>query len=1191
MAVQRRRRNPSGTAASRGGRANEAGSLYRSGVAAYLAAHGLVGRGVEAAGYAEGGPAPVMLSFETGDAVDDIRCGLADGTVLWLQAKRACGADAHLEATAAQWVGQVASMHEGDKIGLATAEPRGAVRDLGAALDRRRRSPQVAGPFRPSETSALDALRDRLPAGTPQQTADQVMDVAIVMALAASSATDEGFRSVAYLLDGTVVPAGSGTAAISALQRAFQQQAAVGTGSSLDDWLKILADAGLAVYPDAGGPAGPRRRAELDAVAAHRARLAGRDGILEFSLLADDLLPMTFEPLADLLYLEVPRRDLRDAELLGTARRWTRMLLTGLPGMGKSTALEQVAARWAADASAPVPVLVQLRDIARRHPRRATDITLPVLIEVATAGAPEQERMSLRRALEQAVASGDAVLLLDGLDECQDRRAVVADGLAAVAGSLPDCTGIVLATRDSGLAAAGKLKMSEARLTYPPRLDLVLARLLDHIADCRVPEADREQWVGQHQQQLDEIRGSHPDLWRIPLFAILLTLLIARPAPAPLPAGRARLLAEAVRDTVERWELARLSETSPGPGMRTEQLLDGYGEIAHVLIGEPGGCPTDIVNRHLEAMLAERWGLAPGKARAQADDVMAFWDEHAGVFVASQATGDIEPRSRVFAEAGEAMWVARQAPAIRRDWFSAALTDDDRREQAVLAAGLSADVASELIEAASQAADPATRSRGLLWAADATTEGADPAAETLAALIDALAQAASSPAAPATKLPGDMPELDDSVPSPGWPYAMRIAMLPLPGALRQRRDRVLAGRELNEDERPLAAALAALADAGTDARDALEPVQQTAVHRLLARPLPESALLPGHLQAAERAARYARQLGHDAVAAIYRIAGRGYLRDYKRIQSLLVTLGFSDPEPLRLSVRTTRFVAEELDLWEDWEPFFAAAASLETPRALTAPERWRYPDLATLDDLLGTENVTLTAIKHAFTTDQVLLPECLRAAARAAGLDLSAISAEAAVVLDQWPAGNRDVINVMFAPPPSLLPAFDSARLDDRDKDVLLDALGATSDWLAGIARALLLPAHDPMTGQRAADLIPNVPPSRREDVAIVAVANDPSPPDAAARLLGDVDPLVRAGAAAAAQMLANSGDAGTWTPVLTRAREDGDLTVRMAVGTDEATAGTAAAWTCRNCGQINDVDAGRCSQCNKDTRPGESWA
>jgi hypothetical protein len=122
----------------------------------------------------------------------------------------------------------------------------------------------------------------------------------------------------------------------------------------------------------------------------------------------------------------------------------------------------------------------------------------------------------------------------------------------------------------------------------------------------------------------------------------------------------------------------------------------------------------------------------------------------------------------------------------------------------------------------------------------------------------------------------------------------------------------------------------------------------------------------------------------------------------------------------------------------------------------------RYPDLATLGDALGTGNATVTGIAHAFTIDQTLLPGCMRAAAHAAGLDLPAISAEAAVVLEKWPAGNRDVINVMFAPPPSPPPTFDTTRLDDRDKDALTEALAATSDWLADIARTLLLPPTTP---------------------------------------------------------------------------------------------------------------------------------
>jgi len=121
---------------------------------------------------------------------------------------------------------------------------------------------------------------------------------------------------------------------------------------------------------------------------AHRQRLARRDGILEYSLLADDLPPMTYGPLADSFQVSVANPEVRDDRLLHLARRWPRMLLTGLPGTGKSTALQQLAARWAADPGAPVPVLVQLRDLTRRDPLRGSDVTLAVLVDGGCTPSP-----------------------------------------------------------------------------------------------------------------------------------------------------------------------------------------------------------------------------------------------------------------------------------------------------------------------------------------------------------------------------------------------------------------------------------------------------------------------------------------------------------------------------------------------------------------------------------------------------------------------------------------------------------------------------------------------------------------------------------------------------------------------------------------------------------------------------------
>jgi hypothetical protein len=89
----------------------------------------------------------------------------------------------------------------------------------------------------------------------------------------------------------------------------------------------------------------------------------------------------------------------------------------------------------------------------------------------------------------------------------------------------------------------------------------------------------------------------------------------------------------------------------------------------------------------------------------------------------------------------------------------------------------------------------------------------------------------------------------------------------------------------------------------------------------------------------------------------------------------------------------------------------------------------------------------------------------------------------------------------MFGHVPPL--QFDAARLGPEDVNILVDALGAASEWLADTACTLLMPAGDPAIGQRAEARIPQIPPNRRQHAVIVAVANNSSPPDAAMRLFG----------------------------------------------------------------------------------------
>jgi hypothetical protein len=248
----------------------------------------LAGRSVVEAGYPVDGPAPVAVRFETEDDVDDIRCELADGTSVLIQAKRTCGKDANLRKTVAQWTAQIALLRSGDRMMLATAQTKGDIRALAAALDRRRRS--HPGAFTTKEKNALHTLDEMFPHDTSQAVRDRVMDAAAVLEVAVSTRSDAHFTAAANLLEGHVVASGEGVRAIEAPQRAFQGQAVTGRGSGIDEWLTILAESGMVVFADADGPAGPRHQAERIALAAYRARLGRCANKLGYSLLADDLL-------------------------------------------------------------------------------------------------------------------------------------------------------------------------------------------------------------------------------------------------------------------------------------------------------------------------------------------------------------------------------------------------------------------------------------------------------------------------------------------------------------------------------------------------------------------------------------------------------------------------------------------------------------------------------------------------------------------------------------------------------------------------------------------------------------------------------------------------------------------------------------------------------------------------------------
>lgn len=412
-------------------------------------------------------------------------------------------------------------------------------------------------------------------------------------------------------------------------------------------------------------------------------------------------------------------------------RRRGQVLLTGLPGAGKSTALSALAADSARRLGSPLPIVVRLDQLNNRMATRTFE---DALLDLASEDATQGERALVREVLADAIEAGQVQLLFDALDETGQERHELLRRLKQFVGALSADAEVVVATRDVAYADARILSFHELRLLPPRDFDRTVKAVLEKLAELRrVDETERESWVETRSQWVTGVLGRNDKLKETPLLAVLLALLAATRSDANLPLSRSEVMRQVVGALIEQWEIGKdqAAEIGALSGARARLALEqAYTAIASLLMRQQlpvvGDARTAV--RHL---LESQFDLPSAELTAIAEATVAFWDR-AGFFVATEEREQILPRLRLFAEAGEA-WRAQELEGTELEaWVATALRDDSWLESLRLAAEGSDAVTAATTQAALASGEPDL----LLVAAGLQRITAD--RESAASLLEAL---------------------------------------------------------------------------------------------------------------------------------------------------------------------------------------------------------------------------------------------------------------------------------------------------------------------------------------------------------------------------------------------------------------------------------------------------------------------
>lgn len=1170
---------PSITAArgALGGAADEAGGDLRASVAAWAVSFGLAGRPLPLGELPQDASSvPVAVRLETDAPVDDIQIDLRGGGRVFVQVKAGLSvtnSDPAFIAVLGQFSTAVKELHldaRRDRLVLAVAKKTKALDSLFLAWQRSKTS--LAGRVTGHERAAI-AVVDEL---TPTLSATE-RGILRKLACGLVFTADSEITTESVLASAVVAPSDA-VRAFRELKAVARDLAKYRLGLHIEEWAARLVRSKIALTCDPNGSDAARWEARRRAIRRYRADLVRRAITLDLRPLGAAIPPMRHH-LVEFTVQDIKRssQSSRDESALNVAaRRRARILLLGLPGSGKRTALRHLAAEWARDDEAPLPVVVSLRDVlpllATRHPFDA-------FIQAALLNTRAFDRTLVEEELRLRATNGRVAFFFDALDETRDARFRVVQAIEQFLRELHRDATAVLTTRDSGYAAASTLTMEEFRLKPFRTPDYTLRRILRAFAmQHRVPDGQLATWVNERLSWIEAALEHDRNLADTPLGGILLALLAAEPIRHALPRGRAQTLSAVVDGVVERWELSQRQTVSTihlgalKGSEAAEGLKESFAQIGYAILNRSNVAAHDV--RHdLAVWLGKRWGLSGGPADVTAREMFAFWDE-AGIFMASEAAETVIARLQLLAEIGAARYIANLDGGAIQQGIEHFAASEVLFEVASLAAGLSEQASTALVKFC-------TSRRQVKWDLKAAKHLREGSAHAQSAIevAEALATDAQDPVCNENER---------------WEAAKAIALLAVPLALKE--------RLLQEFSRLLTDERYRIIRAMYQAAERL-PIDDPSAVLQAAR----TTLRPGH---SSRPRRFIILDEDDEVGdlivyitehilpqkpeladSVVDAAHDGSMRLWRRLDAALIRAGRSDV----VAARNQKFFRSlqqpgSFDMHGDWLRFLTIVSELAAPKPLSFAESWRLDELVDFFATLRICTSEASAIPSALYYSEEDVRSLVRLASALGRFNATVLAAEArlAIALEQQ---TRSTMLLCEGGHRRELRHWEEATASAID--VAIELLRGT-EWLGRIASEALARCPIPDVTDRIESLLAELRPINRLHAGSAIIDLGDRVGERAIRWQESDDPFTRQ--LAAWWFALHESDMAVGEH-LERAFSDSDRGVRVTAvrglrgrtlppSVQERLKTLAAedppvGYVCMRCGTENDTDRTSCVKCN----------